>query len=321
MNFKDEAWPLLKKYGFGATVFLVSDYVGQQNRWDKAQTNVTQKQLMGWDDIAELKKEGVDFGSHTSEHVVLHQDMTITMLKNQIFDSKQLIDEKIGDIDCIGYPYGSVNDDLVHYLLQVGFKCGVKIGNITSTIQDSCLALPRFGVWNTTGKELLDYIEPKQESISDPISEIQAASGLNYVTDKLILGHSDNARDTKTLIKHGVTAMLNVARDLDLESQPIIFYQKMGLDINAFHISTTLLDNVVRFVLELLQVHPKVLIFCHSGVYRAPIVIAAVLSKQNNTSAKEELDKIYRKYDIVPDDHESYDGFVVKLQQWEREYK
>ena len=320
VNFKDEAWPLLKKYEFGATVFLVSSYVGHKNQWDKGQAGVTQKQLMGWEDIIELKKNGVDFGCHTSQHVPLNQDMTITMLKKQIFDSKQLIDEKIGDIDCIGYPYGSVNDDLVHYLLQVGFKCGVKIGNITSTIQDSCLALPRFGVWNTTGKELLDYIEPKQESISDTGSEIESASGLNYVTDKLILGHSDNARDTKTLIKHGVTAMLNVAKDLDLESQPIIYYQKMGLDINAFHISTTLLENVVGFVLELLQVHPKVLIFCHSGVYRAPAVIGAVLSKQNNTSARDELDKIYSRFGITTEP-ESYDGFVLKLQQWERQYR
>ena len=35
-DFLTDAWPLLARYGFGATVFLVADLVGGANRWDAA---------------------------------------------------------------------------------------------------------------------------------------------------------------------------------------------------------------------------------------------------------------------------------------------
>ena len=33
-DFYDYAWPLLKRYGFGAYVFLVAEHVGKTNVWD-----------------------------------------------------------------------------------------------------------------------------------------------------------------------------------------------------------------------------------------------------------------------------------------------
>ena len=34
-DFADAAWPLLQRYGFSATVFLVTDHVGGHAEWDR----------------------------------------------------------------------------------------------------------------------------------------------------------------------------------------------------------------------------------------------------------------------------------------------
>jgi len=48
-DFEHHAWPLLERYGYAATVFLVAEYVGQMNRWDAALGE--ELPLLGWDAI------------------------------------------------------------------------------------------------------------------------------------------------------------------------------------------------------------------------------------------------------------------------------
>jgi SAM-dependent methyltransferase len=68
-DFLDHAWPLLQRYGFTATIFLPTDFVGSESRWD-ARLGETFP-LLGWDEVQRLHAEGIAFGSHSSSHVAL----------------------------------------------------------------------------------------------------------------------------------------------------------------------------------------------------------------------------------------------------------
>ena len=46
------AWPLLQRYRFGATVFLVADRIGETNRWDSSEEEIS---LLGWKEIRHLR--------------------------------------------------------------------------------------------------------------------------------------------------------------------------------------------------------------------------------------------------------------------------
>ena len=81
------AFPLLKKYGFQATLFVYTNYVGVSGK------------AITWDQLRELKANGWTIGSHT----VAHSDLTkiaddetdkayLARLKHEIFDSKKIID-------------------------------------------------------------------------------------------------------------------------------------------------------------------------------------------------------------------------------------
>jgi hypothetical protein len=70
-DFKDFAWPLLKQYGFSATVFLVSNQIGGTNHWDEYYREVLP--LMDWPDILLLQKEGIEFGSMDDLRSSIHE--------------------------------------------------------------------------------------------------------------------------------------------------------------------------------------------------------------------------------------------------------
>jgi hypothetical protein len=55
-DFLTYAWPLLKHYGFSATVFLVADEIGKSNRWDRVCGE--EVPLLGWQEIRQLQSEG-----------------------------------------------------------------------------------------------------------------------------------------------------------------------------------------------------------------------------------------------------------------------
>ena len=67
---------ILDKYGFKASFFIICGRVG------------TERSSMNWQDIAELKKDGMDIESHSMTHTNLNK-LSIKALKYEIGGSKQ----------------------------------------------------------------------------------------------------------------------------------------------------------------------------------------------------------------------------------------
>jgi peptidoglycan/xylan/chitin deacetylase (PgdA/CDA1 family) len=61
------AWPALRRHGFGATVFLVSDAIGGHNHFDAAD-NPEPVPMLSVEQIRAMHGAGIDFGSHTCTH-------------------------------------------------------------------------------------------------------------------------------------------------------------------------------------------------------------------------------------------------------------
>ena len=65
-DFATRAWPVLRRHGFPAMVYLVSDLAGGVEDWTHCQA--PPRKLMDWDTIRRLAAEGADFGNHTATH-------------------------------------------------------------------------------------------------------------------------------------------------------------------------------------------------------------------------------------------------------------
>lgn len=106
------AYPILKKYGFKATIFLIYDF-----------TN-TYPNYLTWDQIAEMKESGlIRFESHTMTHANLAELTSTDELRHEIADSHELLSEKLGyEMHYIAYPGGRVNEEIEEITRATGYR-------------------------------------------------------------------------------------------------------------------------------------------------------------------------------------------------------
>ena len=114
------ALPVLQRYGFAATVFLVTDYCGRTNDWPSQPLHVERRPLLRWAEVREMSRAGVAFGSHTRTHPDLRM-ITRRDAEDELTASKKAIEDAIGRaVDIFAYPYG-VYDDTIRCLVAAHF--------------------------------------------------------------------------------------------------------------------------------------------------------------------------------------------------------
>jgi len=118
----DYAFPILKKFGMKAIVFLIVDYIGKKNLWDIG-PSARATQHLNWDEILKMKSWGIEFGSHTMSHCNLTR-LTTTRLEYELRESKRILEAKIGKVRSISYPFNRVNKVIVKRARQAGYKFG-----------------------------------------------------------------------------------------------------------------------------------------------------------------------------------------------------
>lgn len=109
------ALPILQKYGFTGTAYIVHNYVGLSG-------------YMNADQIRALSAAGWEIGSHSISHV----DLTVRTdrQKDEIVDSRIKL-QRMLDIPILtfAYPFGAYNTDSVHYAHSAGYIGAVGLGN------------------------------------------------------------------------------------------------------------------------------------------------------------------------------------------------
>ena len=128
-NLHDYALPVLQRYGFPATVFLVTDYCGRTNFWPGQPTTIPRAPLLRWTEVKMMRDSGVTFGSHTRTHARL-TSLKPCQVEAELVMSKQRIEDTLGEaVDTFAYPYG-VYDGEVRRLVATHFDlaCSTDLG-------------------------------------------------------------------------------------------------------------------------------------------------------------------------------------------------
>ncbi len=148
-DFLSYAWPLLKQYGFLATVFLVTDAIGGTNTWDAFYGETLP--LLSWSEIQQLQKEGVEFGSHSAGHRHLTA-LTPAEIVYEGMRSRATLENVFGTpVRAFAYPYGDTDPVVQHLIGACGYSFGISCKPGLSQMQDSLLVLPRIEVKGTDG--------------------------------------------------------------------------------------------------------------------------------------------------------------------------
>lgn len=105
-----EAAPLLAEAGFSATVFVVSEHVGGDNRWGGAADGVAPVQaVLGWEALGRLGDSGWSIGSHSRRHPHL-VGCGDDQLHDELEGSAETIRSRLGQRPSVfAYPYGDTD--------------------------------------------------------------------------------------------------------------------------------------------------------------------------------------------------------------------
>lgn len=126
-DFADTAFPILRRLGLAATVFLPTGCLGDRESWFGADD--PPRPLMSWSAVVDLAKEGVEFGGHS----VTHADLTTLppeKLREEIGRSQQDIEDKLGKPTAtFAPPYGRSNSRVREVLARYSeVSVGTELG-------------------------------------------------------------------------------------------------------------------------------------------------------------------------------------------------
>lgn len=163
-NFLTNAMPALKKYGFSATVYAVSDLVDTSNRWD-SKNGISDNKLMDYSDLRMCVSEGIEVGCHSSTHTSLTAEAV--ELAREVTFAKETLENNL-DI-CIYtfcYPYGHFNDSVINEVSNAGYKSATTMIRSRATANDDGFCLPRVPItWHTLPHLFLAKVLTKYEDV------------------------------------------------------------------------------------------------------------------------------------------------------------
>lgn len=181
-DFYERAFPVLRRCGFRATVYLPTAFIGTSRLRFQPQGGSTLPGVLGrpcltWDEIAELAAGGMEMGGHTVTHPVLRL-LGWAEIEREVRCCKEELEQRLGTpIRSFAHPYAFPLEDtdyvarLAEILHKVGYESAVttRVGRVHAG--QNPFALARIPVNDGDDAELLIA---KLKSGYDWVGEVQS---------------------------------------------------------------------------------------------------------------------------------------------------
>jgi peptidoglycan/xylan/chitin deacetylase (PgdA/CDA1 family) len=154
------AFPILSKYGFPATIFIYSDYIGKGG--------------LNWRQMKEMEASGlITFQAHSKTHANLTKRSKIEPIKqyqNRLNDEVRIPENLLGKrmtskVFSFAYPFGKVNRMVVDELRKEGYELGATVHRGANPFFVNPYLLRRTMIYGAGGmaefEQALQTFEPK----------------------------------------------------------------------------------------------------------------------------------------------------------------
>lgn len=147
----ENALPVLSKFGFPAVVFLISNYLGQENTWDANLGGVKFRHL-NEKQVKQLSKEGIEIGSHGASHRALTY-LEDREIESELKQSRGLMSRlSHQQVITLAYPFGLQNNRVQQIAKRSGYHFGC-INLWGNSAPDNPMSIKRLPVYRTDSLE------------------------------------------------------------------------------------------------------------------------------------------------------------------------
>lgn len=131
-SFYKNGWPLLKKYGFTATLYVNTETVGSGD-------------FMTWEEINEVNAAGIEIGNHSHGHPYFLNDFSVKAFTDDLLTSHNIFKEKMGQLPKgYAYPFGEWNQKMADTLDKIGYDYATAQNSGPIYKRSAQFHLPRF---------------------------------------------------------------------------------------------------------------------------------------------------------------------------------
>lgn len=123
-NNYELALPILKEFGFQATVFLATAFMEKENTWMRGGA-MPRLPMLSWDQAARMLDDGMEFQSHSNTHPDLSTQPP-DAVREEVRCSHEVIARRLGTTpDLFCYPFGRFNKTVLDVLRGEGVRAAV----------------------------------------------------------------------------------------------------------------------------------------------------------------------------------------------------
>ena len=138
----DLALPILQRYGFTATCYVVSKKLGQHNTWDSHKIGAA-KRLMNKQQMLKWHDAGMEVGAHSQTHPHLI-NCNEADLENEVIGCKANLEALLGaPVSQFCYPYGAFNKRVVEVVNAAGYAAATTTNKGVAMVGSDLCTLPR----------------------------------------------------------------------------------------------------------------------------------------------------------------------------------
>ena len=184
-SFVQYARPILKDYGFGATLFVYSDFIGAGSG-------------LSWQELRTLSEQGYDVQAHSKSHANLRRKegeseaAYAKRIEAELAYPLSLFKKNLPrPVDALAYPYGEMDDELVPFVAKYGYAVAFTVRRQSNPAFASLLKISRAQIYSDMTAK--DFTKNLVVFHDEEVKLARAADGRLAGTGGAVLAQSASA--------------------------------------------------------------------------------------------------------------------------------
>ena len=151
-DFASDALPVLTRFGFTATLYIATAYVGDTSRWLRREREAT-RPMLTWQELSQIAASGIECGAHTHTHPQL-DTIPRAAARHEIAHSKGVLEQHLGRaITTFAYPFGYYTPAVRQLVCEAGYTSACAVHYTMSAVGEDPFALSRLIVTADTSTD------------------------------------------------------------------------------------------------------------------------------------------------------------------------